>query len=132
METVMSASSFRSYRDLEVWQLAMALAKQVYEATGAFPSDERFGLINQMRRAAVSIPSNVAEGHARSSTAEFQRFITIAMGSVAELETQILLSQDLGFLNSDQQQQLMRQLDKIGKMLRDSIARSNVVQMGKE
>jgi four helix bundle protein len=71
-----------------------------------------------MRRAAVSIPSNVAEGHARSSTAEFKHFIMIAMGSVAELETQILLSQDLGFLNSDQQQQLMRQLDQIGKMLR--------------
>ena len=114
----MNASSFRSYRDLEVWQLAMALAKQVYEVTGTFPSDERFGLINQMRRAAVSIPSNVAEGHARSSTAEFQRFITIAMGSVAELEAQILLSQDLGFLDSAQQQQLMRQLDQIGKMLR--------------
>jgi len=115
---MMSNAPFRSYRDLDVWQLAMALAKQVYEATGAFPSHERFGLINQMRRAAVSIPSNVAEGHARLSTAEFQRFITIAMGSVAELETQILLSQDLGFLHLDQQQQMMQQLDKIGKMLR--------------
>jgi len=114
----MTQSRFKSYRDLEVWQLAMTLAKQMYEITAAFPSDERFGLVNQMRRAAVSIPSNIAEGHARSSTAEFQRFIMIAMGSVAELETQVLLSLDLGFLNLDQQEQLMPKLDQIGKMLR--------------
>ncbi len=114
----MSEVRFKSYRDLEVWQLAMAFARQIYEVTGSFPGDERFGLINQMRRAAVSIPSNIAEGQARSSTAEFQRFIAIAMGSVAELETQVLLSQDLGFLNQDQQQQLMPKLDQIGKMLR--------------
>jgi four helix bundle protein len=114
----MSTPSFKSYRDLEVWQIAMALAKQIYEITAAFPINERFGLVNQMRRAAVSVPSNIAEGHARSSTADFQRFIKIAMGSVAELETQTLLSQDLGFLSIDQQQQLMQLLDQIGKMLR--------------
>src|SRR4051794_3935243 len=114
----MTESGFKSYRNLEVWQIAMALAKQIYESTAAFPKDERFGLVNQMRRAAVSIPSNIAEGHARSSTAEFQRFISIAMGSVAELETQALLSQDLGFLSIDQQQPLLQQLDQIGKMLR--------------
>jgi len=67
----MSEVRFKSYRDLEVWQLAMAFARQIYEVTGSFPGDERFGLINQMRRAAVSIPSNIAEGQARSSTAEF-------------------------------------------------------------
>ena len=114
----MSNPSFKSYRDLEVWQLAMILAKQVYEITAAFPKDERFGLVNQMRRAAVSVPSNIAEGHARSSTVDFQRFIKIAMGSVAELETQTLLSQDLGFVSIDQQQELMQPLDQIGKMLR--------------
>ena len=114
----MNASSFKSYRDLEVWQLAMALAKQIYTITAAFPSDERFGLVNQMRRAAVSIPSNIAEGHARASTADFQRFLLIAMGSTAELETQLLLSCDLGFLNIDQQQHSMEQLEQIGKMLR--------------
>jgi len=111
-------SGFKSYRDLEVWQLAMALAKQIYAVTASFPSDERFGLINQMRRASVSVPSNIAEGHARASTAEFQPYISIAMGSVAELETQVLLSLDLGFLNPDQQEQLMPKLDQIGKMLR--------------
>jgi len=111
-------SGFKSYRDLEVWQLAMALAKQIYAVTASFPSDERFGLINQMRRASVSVPSNIAEGHARASTAEFQPYISIAMGSVAELETQVLLSLDPGFLNPDQQEQLMPKLDQIGKMLR--------------
>ena len=114
----MTESGFKSYRDLEVWQLAMALAKQIYAVTASFPSDERFGLINQMRRASVSVPSNIAEGHARASTAEFQPYISIAMGSVAELETQVLLSLDLGFLNPDQQEQLMPKLDQIGKMLR--------------
>ena len=114
----MTESGFKSYRDLEVWQLAMALAKQIYAVTASFPSDERFGLINQMRRASVSVPSNIAEGHARASTAEFQPYISIAMGSVAELETQVLLSLDPGFLNPDQQEQLMPKLDQIGKMLR--------------
>lgn len=114
----MTESGFKSYRDLEVWQLAMALAKQIYVVTASFPSDERFGLINQMRRASVSVPSNIAEGHARASTAEFQPYISIAMGSVAELETQVLLSLDPGFLNPDQQEQLMPKLDQIGKMLR--------------
>ena len=114
----MTESGFKSYRDLEVWQLAMALAKQIYVVTASFPSDERFGLINQMRRASVSVPSNIAEGHARASTAEFQPYISIAMGSVAELETQVLLSLDPGFLNPDQQEQLMPRLDQIGKMLR--------------
>jgi hypothetical protein len=75
-------TSIKSYRDLEVWQKGIVLTRSIYQAT----TEEKFGLVNQMRRAAVSIPSNVAEGHARSSTAEFQRFIMIAMGSVAELE----------------------------------------------
>ena len=67
--------SVKSYRDLEVWQKGVVLTKNIYEATGGFPAEEKFGLVNQMRRAAVSIPSNIAEGRARSSTAEFQRYI---------------------------------------------------------
>ena len=76
----------------------MALAKDVYQATTAFPNDEKFGLISQIRRAAVSIPSNLAEGHARSSTAEFRQVVSVAIGSVAELETQVILSAELGYL----------------------------------
>ena len=110
--------SFKSYCDIEVWQKGMRLAKAIYQLTNSFPSEERFGLTNQMRRAAVSIPSNIAEGHARLSTADFQRFLAIALGSVAELETQTLLSIELGFVSESISQEALKQLDDIGKMAR--------------
>ena len=109
---------FKSYRDLEVWQKGMSLAKDVYQVTSRFPADEKFGLVNQIRRAVVSIPSNIAEGHARSGTAEFKHFISIALGSLAEMETQIILSSELGYLNKKEMTGLLEQLDIIGKMLR--------------
>ena len=109
---------FKSYRDLEVWKRAMKIVKRIYQLTGKFPADERFGLTNQIRRAAVSIPSNLAEGHARSGAAEFSRFISISMGSVAELETQILLSVDLSYSDGEQATEILTELDEIGKMLR--------------
>ena len=96
----------------------MVLAKVIYQEAAKFPDTERFGLTNQMRRASVSVASNISEGHARLSTADFQRFISIAMGSVAEMETQVLLSYDLGFLQEQNQVMLLQQLDDIGKMLR--------------
>ena len=110
--------AFKSYQDLAVWQRAMDLAKNIYRVTADFPSEERFGLVNQMCRAAVSIPSNVAEGHARSGAREFQRFVSIALGSVAELETQVILSTDLSYLENQTKEELLRQLDTVGKMLR--------------
>src|SRR5271169_2468882 len=88
----------RDYRDLLVWQKGISLAKKDYEITERFPSAERFGLISQMRRSAVSIPSNIAEGQARHTTGEFVQFISHAEGSVAELKTQMLLSVELGLL----------------------------------
>ena len=124
-------AGFRSYQDLDVWKKGLAIAKFMYQATANFPVDERFGLTNQMRRAAVSIPSNIAEGHARLSTAEFQRFISIAMGSIAELETQILLSAELGFLTEAISQEALRQLDEIGKMAR-GLHRSLANRRGEE
>ncbi len=87
----------RGYRDLLVWQKGMALVKEVYVLTRGFPDDERFGLISQMRRAAVSIPSNIAEGQARHSTGEFVQFLSHAEGSLAELDTQLRVSNELGF-----------------------------------
>jgi four helix bundle protein len=87
----------RSYRDLIVWQKAIILAKTIYALTGAYPKEERFGLVAQMRRAAVSIPSNIAEGQARRTTGEFIHFISYAEGSLAELDAQIVLSVELGF-----------------------------------
>ena len=111
-------TTFKSYRDLEVWKKSMRLAKRIYQITQRFPSEERFGLTNQLRRAAVSVPSNLAEGHARFGPGEFSRFLSITMGSVAELETQILLSNDLGYINSEIKQELMNELDAVGRMLR--------------
>jgi four helix bundle protein len=111
-------ATFKSYRDLEVWQKSMRLAKRVYQVTQKFPSEERFGLTNQLRRAAVSVPSNLVEGHARFGSGEFSRFISITMGSVAELETQILLSSELGYVGPDVANEILAELDAIGKMLR--------------
>jgi four helix bundle protein len=109
---------FKSYQDLDVRQRAMRLAKRIYEVTRKFPSDERFGLTNQLRRAAVSVPSNLAEGHARFGAGEFSRFLSITVGSVAELETQILLSRELGYISPDVADDILADLDGIGKMLR--------------
>ena len=112
------STTFKSYRDLEVWQRSMKLAKRIYQVTQKFPSDERFGLTNQLRRASVSVPSNLAEGHARFGAGEFSRFISISMGSVAEIETQILLSTDLGYLTGELSREILEDLETIGKMLR--------------
>ena len=91
----MQKNTTRSYKDLVVWQKGIALAKLLYELTKSFPSEQRFGIVAQMRRAAVSIPSNIAEGQARHTTGEFIQFISHAEGSVAELDTQLILSIEL-------------------------------------
>lgn len=94
--------SVQSYNDLIVWQKALDLVEMVYQVTRTFPAEELYGLTNQLRRAVVSIPSNIAEGHARSSTQKFHRFLSIARGSLAEVETQLLIAQRLGYLSTDQ------------------------------
>ena len=105
------------YEDLLVWQKGMALVKMVYQITQAFPRDERFGLVSQTRRAAISVPSNIAEGQARHSTGEFVQFISIAEGSVAELNTQLLLSVELGFYASDHIRESMELARELRRML---------------
>lgn len=107
----------QSYQDLEVWQRGMALAEQVYSLTGHFPRAEMFGLTNQMRRAAVSIPANIAEGWGRSGTKEFQRFLSIAMGSLREMETHLLLSQRVGLSTVEQIQPLQEIINILGKQI---------------
>lgn len=91
----------QSYRDLLVWKKSMSLAKEIYKITAGFPSEEKFGLISQMRRAAVSIPSNFAEGQARNTSGEFAQFISYAEGSLAELDTQLTLAVELDFLSAE-------------------------------
>jgi four helix bundle protein len=93
----------RPHYDLAAWQEAMKLARAVYELTANFPKAETYGLVSQMRRAAVSIPSNIAEGAARTGRKEFAQFLGIAKGSLSELETQALLAADLGFMGRDHQ-----------------------------
>lgn len=94
--------SVADFRDLSVWQLAMDLAESVYHLTLRYPKSEIYGLSSQLQRAAVSIPSNIAEGHARDSTKEFLRFLSVAQGSLAELETQLILSGRLNYFNQSQ------------------------------
>jgi four helix bundle protein len=107
----------QNYKDLVVWQKGIALAKAVYQLTSRFPSEEKFGLVAQMRRAAVSIPSNIAEGQARHTTGEFIQFISHAEGSTAELETQLLLSVELGFSVEGRTTNEFALLDDIRRML---------------
>lgn len=107
----------RSYRDLIVWQKAMDLVRAIYSLTMSFPADERFGLISQVRRAAVSVPSNIAEGQARHTSREFVPFISHAEGSLAEVDTQLTLSNQLRFCNASPTVEIFSLIEEIRKML---------------
>jgi len=107
----------QSYRDLIVWQKSIVLAKTIYQVTAKFPGEEKFGLIAQMRRAAVSVPSNVAEGQARNTTGEFIQFISHAEGSAAELDTQVHLSVEFGFVATSDATPVFAAIDEIRRML---------------
>ncbi|APG26462.1 four helix bundle protein [Syntrophotalea acetylenivorans] len=109
------ASKISHHKDLDVWQLSMALVSEIYRLTGNFPKEEIYGLTNQMRRAAVSVPSNIAEGAARNSKKEFLQYLYVSLGSLAELETQLLISKNLGYLASPDS--TMCELENIRKML---------------
>lgn len=106
-----------SYRDLTVWGKAMGMVEACYHLTGNFPRNEEFGLKSQIRRAAVSIPSNIAEGSMRQSPREYCRFLSIALGSTAELETQLELALRLGLLQEDRCRTLLEQCREVGRML---------------
>ncbi len=107
----------RGHQDLRVWQAAMVLVERVYAVTSAFPTDERFGLTSQVRRAAVSVPSNIAEGRGRGSNLEFVRYCSIAYGSLMEVETQLELARRLGFLNEVAASELGNLNSEVGRML---------------
>jgi len=94
-------SGVRTHKDLEVWKRAMALARAVYELTKGFPKEEVYGLVAQMRRAAVSVPSNIAEGAARNSNKEIVQYLYVSLGSLAELDTQMVLSRELGYTRDE-------------------------------
>lgn len=110
-----------SYRDLIVWKEGMRLTISIYHLTDGFPEHERFGLVSQLRRAAVSIPSNVAEGHAKVSTRDFMRHVSIAMGSLAEIETQLYLARELDYASPEAVKELHLDTDRLGKQLRNLV-----------
>jgi len=107
----------RSYRDLEVWQKAMDLVVECYKITEQFPKDEIYGLIIQLRRAAVSIPANIAEGRGRLHTGEFVQHLSIAYGSLAELETHLQIAQRLNYIDIEKLNQLLEKTAEIGRMI---------------
>jgi four helix bundle protein len=107
----------KPHKKLDVWQAAMKTAQMVYMVTNTFPAQEKFGLVSQMRRAAVSIPSNIAEGAARQGGREFRNFLSMAQGSLSELDTQLELSVLLGFLTNENLAEITHQLLRIDKML---------------
>ena len=111
----------QTYKELIVWQKAMELTTEIYRLTKKLPKDELYALTNQLRRAAVSIPSNIAEGNARFSTKEYLRFLSIARGSTAEVETQILICLKLNYLSQEDIASAVSLLDETGRMLNSMI-----------
>jgi four helix bundle protein len=114
----MARGLITSYRDLEVWQLAMDLAVACFQVTKSYPKSELFGLTSQIRRSANSIPANIAEGHGRENTGSFVQFCRIAQGSLKELETHLILSSRVRLLNADQVKKLIADCESVGRMLR--------------
>jgi four helix bundle protein len=107
----------RSYRDLRVWQDSMDLVVETYRTTSRFPKEERYSLVDQLRRAAVSVPSNIAEGHGRSRTGDYLRYLSVAVGSLHELETQVQIATRLEYISDDVQKKLLDACAAIGRML---------------
>jgi len=107
-----------NYKDLKVWQSSIDFAKLIYVLTEKFPEYEKFGLTSQINRAAISIPSNIAEGHARDSRKKFLRFLSYSTGSLAEVETQLILAKELQFISENELNSVTLKSDEIGKMLR--------------
>jgi four helix bundle protein len=106
----------KSFKDLKIWQQGIDLTRKVYLVTSKFPKEEVYGLTSQMRRSAVSIPSNVAEGFKRSYGKEYKQFLQIVLGSAAELETQSIIAHKLGFIPDDSFADISQNLDSINKM----------------
>lgn len=111
------AVNIKSYRDLEVWQKAIMLVKDIYVITKGFPRDEAYGLTSQVRRSAVSIAANIAEGRGRGSKKEFVRFLFISYGSLCELETHLIVAREIGALSAADMEMLLDKTARIGRML---------------
>lgn len=107
----------KTHKDLDVWKKSVSLVTLIYEMTKGFPKDELYGLTNQIRRSAVSIPSNIAEGSARKGNKEFAQFLYISLGSLSELETQLIIATNLKYISSEKSEIIMNDLNDIRRML---------------
>ena len=112
-----SKDKIKNFKDLKIWQKGIELAKEIYQITQSFPSAEKYGIVSQMRRAVVSIPSNIAEGFMRRHNKEYKQFLYITLGSLAELETQVILSDQLSFLRNEQCHDIQVNIDELNKMV---------------
>jgi four helix bundle protein len=111
----------RSHRDLVAWQKAMTLVERVYRETASWPDSERFGLTSQIRRAVVSVPANIAEGSGRSGPAELRRFLSIAHGSLCEVQTQLEIAQRLGMMDAGSSRAMLTEAEEVSRILRGFI-----------
>lgn len=108
----------KNYRELKVWQRSYQLCLEIYKTTKGFPDEEKYGITSQLRRAAVSVPSNISEGYGRKTTLEYIQFLYIAYGSICEMGTQILLSGDLGYINTGKLEMLNEGIGEVERMLK--------------
>ena len=113
----------RNFRTLEIWQKAIILAKEIYQITSQFPDKERFGLVSQLQRAAVSVASNIAEGSARRSEVDFARFLEIAQGSTFEIETQLIIAKEIGYISTIQFEEFIKELNILQKQINQLISK---------
>jgi four helix bundle protein len=111
-----SGKKIKSFKDLRIWQRGIELTKAIYEVTDSFPPKELYGIASQMRRSAVSVPSNIAEGFMRKHKKEYKQFLYVALGSLAELQTQIIISEQIGFVGNERSQQFQTDIDEIARM----------------
>ncbi len=107
----------KTYRDLNIWKVGIELVKDIYRSTEKFPKQEMYGIVSQMRRSAISIPSNVAEGFKRYHNKEYRQFLYVTLGSCAELETQVAIAKELKYIQADKEAILLEKLDHIGRMI---------------
>lgn len=115
----------RNFKELKIWQKGFSISKMTFQLTGSFPKEEKYGMVSQITRAAVSIPSNIAEGSSRASEKDYRRFIEISLGSCFELETQLLISQAVNFGDDEMTNLILREIDEEQKMLMSFINKLN-------
>jgi len=121
VDRTVDAERIRSFKDLKIWQRGIELTKAIYETTDSFPSKEVYGIVSQMRRSAISVPSNIAEGFMRKHKKEYKQYLHIALGSLAELETQVIISEELGFVDTQKSLKFQSDIDEISRMTRGLI-----------